>query len=229
MNWCDYGLYISPDISPHENPSIEKIPWGEYKNLIAKWTEDFDCTDQTQFWWVIMDKSFDLSALKAKRRYEITKGNRYFYTKVINPSEYSNDLYDVYLESLQGYKNPPVRTWENYNKQIDAWKKNEACIFFGVFEKESDRLCGYADIYDHGRYLPISSLKTRASSEKNNVNFALVYGITQYFDSRVKDGAYLCDGSRNSLHETYFQDYLIKYFGFRKAYCHLKLQYRDQL
>lgn len=37
---------------------------------------------------------------------------------------------------------------------------------------------------------------------------------------------YICDGSRNSVHETNFQDYLEKYFGFRKAFCRLRMKYR---
>lgn len=229
MNWCDYGFYITPDTPPHLTPVIGNIPWGGYRHLIAKWTEDFDCLEETQFWWVIMDKPFDVSALKAKRRYEITKGNRNFYTKVIHPKDYADALYDVYLESLQGYKNPSVQPQKSFEKQIDTWEKNETCVFFGVFEQESNRLCGFADVYDWGRYLPISSLKTRVGSEKNNVNFALVYGITQHFDDRIRNGAYLCDGSRNALHETHFQDFLMKYFGFRKAYCHLKLRYRGAM
>ena len=37
---------------------------------------------------------------------------------------------------------------------------------------------------------------------------------------------YICDGSRIDLHETNFQDYLEKYFMFRKAYCRLHIDYR---
>ena len=37
---------------------------------------------------------------------------------------------------------------------------------------------------------------------------------------------YISDGSRAVLHETKFQDYLIKYFGFRKVYCKLHLKYK---
>ena len=34
------------------------------------------------------------------------------------------------------------------------------------------------------------------------------------------------DGSRPIIHETNFQEYLEKYFGFRKAYCKLHVCYR---
>ena len=34
------------------------------------------------------------------------------------------------------------------------------------------------------------------------------------------------DGARAISHETHFQDYLEKYFGFRRAYCHLHVKYK---
>lgn len=228
MNWFDYGFYITPDSYPHEELQFDKITWGG-RQLIAKWTEDFDCNEETQFWWVIMDRPFDLSKLKAKRRYEVNKGNRNFHVKVIAPETYRKELYDVYLESMNGYEHPSIVSKESFDKRIEGWKSNEKCVLFGVFSRADDRLCGYSDVYVNGRYIPISSFKTRVSCEKDNVNFALVYGIIGYFTDEIKNGAYLCDGSRNALHETNFQDFLIKYFGFRKAYCRLRLQYRGAM
>ena len=39
-------------------------------------------------------------------------------------------------------------------------------------------------------------------------------------------GGYICDGARSIQHETAFQDYLEKYFEFRKAYCVLHIVYK---
>lgn len=55
---------------------------------------------------------------------------------------------------------------------------------------------------------------------------ALIAGIVEWYVQLEKQGAYLCDGARNIVHETNFQDFLIKYFGFRKAYCRLHIVYR---
>ena len=65
--------------------------------------------------------------------------------------------------------------------------------------------------------------KTNPEYEKYQVNAALVYRFLLDFDDELSNGKYICDGSRNIMHETGFQDYLIKYFGFRKAYCKLHL------
>ena len=39
---------------------------------------------------------------------------------------------------------------------------------------------------------------------------------------------YICDGARSISHETAFQDYLEKYFEFRKAYCELNIKYNPK-
>ena len=40
---------------------------------------------------------------------------------------------------------------------------------------------------------------------------------------------YICDGSRNINHETAFQNYLEKYFGFRRVYCRLHICYNPKI
>lgn len=58
------------------------------------------------------------------------------------------------------------------------------------------------------------------------MNAALVKGILEDFREALCNGFYLVDGERNINHQTGFQEYLIKYFGFRKAYCKLNIAYR---
>lgn len=71
----------------------------------------------------------------------------------------------------------------------------------------------HEDVYDRGLFLPISLLKTRVECEKRSVNFTLVAGIVEWYTDLGKSGSYLCDGARNALYETSFQDFLIKCFG----------------
>ncbi len=65
--------HVVPDLRPIEEGSIWKI-WGRGRPLLARWVTDFDCGYETNWWYVIKDTPFDIDALKAKRRYEITKG-----------------------------------------------------------------------------------------------------------------------------------------------------------
>ena len=223
MKWRYYNKFIITSAKyPHEEIFISKIPWKDYKYaLVAQWTSEFDCEEKTQYWYCIKDDIFDISKLKAKRRYEINKGNKYFYTKPIDPTEYLDELYQVYLGSLEGYQNPKIKSKERMNVFFENIKKTivkKECILFGCFKRDNDKLCGYSDVYIRGQYLPISSFNCMQKEEKNGVNFALVYGIVNYFQEKIEKGAYLSDGARNVLHETNFQEFLIKYFEFRRAY-----------
>ncbi len=58
------------------------------------------------------------------------------------------------------------------------------------------------------------------------INASIVEKIVADFNDKLCKDFYICDGARSTLHETAFQNYLEKYFGFRKAYCRLHMKYR---
>ena len=228
MNWHIKHHCLEFEYFPHEEVRISKINWRKYPGAImARWTENFDCKHQTEFWFCIKDAPFNIDVVKAKRRYEINKGIKNFYTQVINPVEYQEALYAVYCDSLMGYNgNPTPISREDFYKQTERWSMIKEQIMFGCFRRDNGQLCGYSDVYRRDPYLPISSLKTIPSAEREGVNFALIYGILEYFKSVLKEGAYICDGTRNIVHATHFQDFLLKYFDFRYAYCDLNVVYK---
>lgn len=227
--WIVYNHALIPSCFPHEEPDLSNIKAllkNERKVLFARYTTDFDCGYETPFWCCIKDDVFDIQTLKAKRRYEVNKGIKNYYVQLLLPSDVS-DMYDVYLESMKGYISPSIEEKAHFIQQWTKVFKDKRTLIFGVFQKETDLLCGYAHVLNNGRYVPISVFKTRVSKEKSGVNFALIYGICDYYrESLENNEIYLCDGYRNVLHETAFQDWLIKYFGFRRAYCNLHIVYK---
>ena len=76
--WRYYNHAVVPTCAPHENanlsPIIDGSIWSIKGALLARWTSEFDCEQETNFWYIIKDCPFDISSLKAKRRYEINKG-----------------------------------------------------------------------------------------------------------------------------------------------------------
>lgn len=230
--WISYNNTLVPNCYPHEEPDTSELKINLKKTkgaLFARYTTDFDCNYETPFWAVIKDTPFDINSLKAKRRYEINRGNKSFYTKPLSRKNLG-DMYDVYVESMKGYDNPVIVAEDVFLRNWDNVFTVKETLMLGVFECSTDFLCGWAHIIDHGRYIPISTFDTRVSYEKNGVNFALAFGICEYYKSRLESGSvYLCDGYRNIIHQTKFQDFLIKYFGFRKAYCNLHMVYRSSV
>lgn len=193
--------------------------------LLARWTTDWDCKKETEWWYIIKDKPFEISSIKAKRRYEINKGLKNFDIRVINPITMRDDIYNVTVEAYKGWpkKYRPNITKEQIYNSIESWRKNTV---FGEFEKKTGKLVSYAILGEKNGYIEFSSLRTISTAEKLGANAAIIFEILNYYKERLEQGIYISDGARAIRHETAFQDYLEKYFGFRKAYCKLKIIYR---
>lgn len=228
--WRYYNHAIIPNVAPHENVDLSVIHdgsvWRYYpKAVVARWAEDFDCGYETNWWYVIKDQPFDISTLKAKRRYEINHGNRHFDVKMINPQEYTKELFEVQEAAFSGWppKYRPKVSFDGFVKSVEGWK--EYCVF-GAFSKSEGTLCGYALLEKCENYVDFKVLRTNPAFERYGINAAVVYGILKENQEFLSHGGYISDGSRSIQHETAFQEYLEKYFGFRKAYCKLVVHFR---
>lgn len=234
-SWHYYNHAALPNCAPHEEADLRPINdgsiWkgnfssGSGKPLFARWITDWDCGHETKWWYVIKDEPFSVESLKAKRRYEITKGNRNFEVRVIELQDYLDELFEVTIEAYSGWdeKYRPVINKTDFKKTFSAYKTGEV---LGAFKRENGRLCGYSVVIDNQTFAEFCIMRTVPKEEHMGINAAMVFGILDMYNSRLKDGFYINDGSRAIRHETQFQDYLEKYFGFRKAYCRLHLKYR---
>lgn len=232
-HWKYYQNAIIPASPPHQPPPLlkesKKQLFRQYpKALFIRWYSDYDCPEETTWWYCIKDSVYDPASMKAKRRYEITKGQRYFEVRKISAREYAEALCTVWVESLRGYKgrdqmhiNVPQQI-----RQIGAWDDASHLTVFGAFFRDTNQLCGFTLIAKQDVAIHLSSLKTIPEFEKYGVNAALMDGVLSEYNPLIQQGYYICDGARNVLHETNFQNYLERSFGFRKAYCRLHICYR---
>ena len=235
-DWKYYNHAVVSAVAPHLLPDLAPIKNGLIwhidgkRPLMARYTTEWDCNYETNWWYVIKDSPFDISALKTKRRYEITKSLRFFDVREINPIEHTDALANVQEKAFSAYpiKYRPVFNRELFVKQLEKWQQqiNVGLLkVFGAFYKESNELAGYNYIIVNETYLNFAVQKTKPNFEKYNVNAALVNGVLEAFKNKLSKDYYICDGARSINHETHFQDYLEKYFGFRKCYCRLEIVY----
>ena len=227
--WTLYHNTLVPRVS-HIDPDVSAIKsgvlWKEYpKALFAKYTTDFDCAEQTDWWYVIKDEPMDLQQLNAKRRYEITKGNRNFLVRRIDSAQCRAEMFRVTQAAYTAYpqKYRPDLTEEGFAKKIANWSRFEV---YGAFSREEQTLCAYAMVRKDGNWADFCALYADPAYEKQAVNAAMVYGILLANEDYLRNGGCICDGNRSIRHETAFQNYLEKYFYFRKAYCKLHLIFR---
>ena len=192
---------------------------------MARWTSDFDCGFETNWWYCLKDTPFDVAALPSKKRYEINKGKKNFNVKIINPTDYVDEIYQIqkmaWLSYPKAYR--PVMDEDKMRRGIANWKCYKV---FAAFSIADDSLCAFACLQEHSDWVNFLMLKAKQESEKLAVNAAIVAGICEHYSDKLSSKFYICDGERNIVHQTAFQDYLVKYFGFRKAYCKLNVVYR---
>lgn len=235
-SWKYYNHAAIPATAPHDDPDLTYVlngeiwkAFGKQTPLLARWTTDFDCGYETNWWYIVKDEPFDISALKSNYRYKINKGVKYFEVKLIDPKEFKEELYRVQVAAFSAYpkKYRPKIDKEKFIKSIDDWNNYTV---FGAFFRETGDMVGYSIITNINEdWLDFTVQKTNPEYERWQLNAALVEKIMMHYADFLGNGGIICDGSRNINHETAFQDYLEKYFGFRKAYCKLHITYNPRL
>lgn len=229
--WKYYNHALIPTSEPHQEctlPKDKRTFWKWRRGdmaLLARWTSDFDCGHETEWWYVIKDTPFDISSLKAKRRYEINKGRKNFRVERIDSVVYADQMVEVTRAAYAAWpeKYRPSVDADKFKAGLENWKKN---IVYGGFDAESGRLCAYSYLTEYPGHLEFSVLRACPDSERKGINAAMVAAIVEDYNDRLGKDFYINDGSRSIWHETAFQDYLEKYFEFRKAYCRLNICYR---
>lgn len=237
QGWKYYNHAMIPDGRPDQEPDLTPVENGEiWSNvhgggtpLLARWTTDWDCGYETNWWYLIKDGSFDIEHLKSGYRYKINKGIKHFDVRLIHPCDYKEELYIVQVAAFSAYpeKYRPKVDKESFIRSIDYWGTYDV---FGAFSRENGELVGYTLISKVStEFYDLSVQKTNPQYERLQLNAALVEGVLHYYAEFLSCGGIICDGSRSINHETNFQDYLEKYFGFRKAYCKLHILYNPKI
>jgi len=236
QGWHYYKHALLPDMSPDSEVDTSFIESGkawscvEGKVILARWTSEFDCGYETDWWYVIKDEQFDISTVNSNTRYKINKGKRLFEVRKISPESYKEELYRIqtiaYNEYPEKYRPTVVR--ENFFKTVDTSWSNEETEVYGAFYKETGIMAGYVLFTRSNNCFHLVSQKVCPEYEKYQINAALVGAALDDKSELLAKGFYICDGERNIQHETAFQDYLERYFGFRKAYCKLNIVYNPK-
>lgn len=216
---------VEANLEPIKNGQIWK---GGKHVFFARWTSDYDCDYPTEWWYCLKDNTYDINSLNSKKRYRITRGRRFFDVRVIDEISMIQELIAVQIKAFSEYpkKNCPDSNPDYLRKQILDWDKNKHKVF-GAFKAGTDELCGYSLVNEFEKYCYFVQQKVDPECEKNEINAALVDGILLHYDQRIQNGYPIVDGQRNLVHETAFQNYLCRIFGFRLAYCRLNVVYNN--
>ncbi len=234
--WEYYNHALVPTLPPHIDPDTSWMKdsdrWKEYAGgkmpLFARWVSDFDSSEETEWWCIIKDTPFDIMSLKSNRRSLITRGLKRVDVKVIIPADYAEQMSNILIKEWK-YYDDSYEEGNDRQKLTDDFKKLTMknlgnAEYLGAFLKDTDTMIGYAIYNLFDDWIEYSVVKTDPEYLNTQVNAALAYfGVERYMRPGIK---YIHGGWRTMIHESNYQEYLMKNFGFRKAYCKLHIQYR---
>lgn len=234
--WEYYNHALVPTLPPHIDPDISWMKdsdrWKEYAGgkmpLFDRWVSDFDCSGETEWWCIIKDTPFDIMSLKSNRRSLITRGLKRVDVRVIIPADYAEQMSNILVKEWK-YYDDSYEEGNDRQKLTDDFKKLTMknlgnAEYLGAFLKDTDTMIGYAIYNLFDDWIEYSVVKTDPEYLNTQVNAALAYfGVERYMRPGIK---YIHGGWRTMIHESNYQEYLMKNFGFRKAYCKLHIEYR---
>jgi hypothetical protein len=218
------------DGAPHEEPQLQEPEWKtllKQGGLMVRNTYNFDCQQETSFWYVIKDQYQGMEELPSRVRNKVRHAEQYFDYQEVSFETIQGNAYPILKETYDDYAvrdtkmNPAV--FEEYlnhckKRQFDYW---------GIFEKESQQMVGFCTVrmWDHCCEYEVTGIE----SKYKKGGFYPYYGLYQHLNQHYLEEQhfnYVSDSARTITEHSNIQDFLIENFGFRKAYCQLAVYYQ---
>ena len=231
QGWKYYNHAMIPTTAPHEPVNLDALNsksfWKENpKALLARWTTDWDCGYETNWWYCIRDGRINIEDLPRQARKDIRKGLKNCNVRMISYCEYVAQLYSCYEAAWRHYKN--VGNPMTLAEFREFYDHNPELIFWAAFERESGKLIGYMTVDDNKDYAEICQAKFHPEYLKIQVSGAMYFTILSHY-LEMDTIAYISSGSRSINHVTNTQDYKERTFGYRKAFCRLHIVYNPKI
>lgn len=227
--WKYYNHAAIPTCAPHEEPNLTPIKTGEIwklsgKPLLARWTTDFDCKKETNWWYTVRFAPFSLEQLSRSSRKHIRQALKKCCAKRISVAENLDALYKVYYSAFEKYENADNQVaYEAFCEGCIAQEK-AGCEYWGGYDIQKGDLIGYMVVCPFDEYAELHTAKFRPSTLNSGVSAALYCTVlNHYLNTSAK--RYISSGSRSINHKTNTEEYKIRHFGYKKVHCNLHVAY----
>lgn len=216
--------------APDDEPQLSD---SQCKTLLRKdaWlvrnTYDFDCREETNFWYVIKDSFGGMEELSGKDRKSVNKALSLLEYRIVDKHLIENQGYEIAKRAYDAFEIQNARMNEQVfeNFLINWGEKN--CDFWGVFDKNDERLVGFGVVikYDTSCSYDMACILPEYRNNCYCVFYGMYYTRNEYYlgENKYK---YVTDGTRSVTEHSNVQPFLIQKFKFRKAYCKLKIRYK---
>lgn len=187
---------------------------------------DFDCGEETGFWYVIKDKFGGMEELSSKMRNQVRRSMTNYDFRRMTKEELLESGYAVHRAAALGYKEKAaIPTEEEYLKWLLEGPEND---YWGAFDKADGHLAAFAKNIVRERSCNYSVMKALPDEMSRYPYYGLIYSMNQYYLEEL-GLSYVNDGARSITGHSNIQPFLIQKFNFRKAYCRLAIEYKPWL
>ncbi len=201
------------------------------KALLLFYTDGFENTPERSNWYyVVLKRPTDLSALRAKERSEIRRGLKECVVRKVAAEYLAKHAYGVHARAHARYAEAQGRTVHSRGEgdfareMLLAAEFSDIIDFWGVYV--GDELVGYGQANRFGTAETFYAvIELDPAYFKAYSSYAIVHTMNEFY-LRECGVAYVNDGYRSILHRTQFQDFLVNKFGFERQVTGLHIVYR---
>lgn len=190
------------------------------KCVLARYVSDFDNPKFNSFWYIIKDEFIPIDGFSKNTRNQVKKGIKNCRVEKVTHDYFRNNCYEIYKSSILSYGQNPISKEEFKKTKLDDENRD----FWIVFTKESNIPIAYSSNTISKKSANYTYMKYHTEYKYLYPSYALHYEMDKYYleEKKIK---FVNVGARSLLHDTGVQDFLIKKFKYRKAYCKLNIVY----
>lgn len=235
MNVQDYKSYQRGVIFAGAPHCEKKLTNDECQQLLKHYNGwfvrnlyDFDCKEETSFWFVINDKALKIADLPSKTRNQVRRALKTLDIRIVSPEvmlDENSEAYNVYYQSFSRYKDK-VSKPVNKEKWSQWIKRNigNNVEYWAAYNIETGKMIAYVDVLIQNGVAKYTAMKAiPAYLNKNYPFYGLLFIMQEYYveKQRMK---YVTDGACSVTEHSNIQSFLDK-FCFRRAYCRIQVKY----
>lgn len=187
---------------------------------------DFDCGEETSFWYVIKDAFGGMEELSAKKRNQVRKSFKMCDILKVSREDMLAQGYEVHALAAGSYKvKAVVPSQEEFRQRLSDENANNH-DYWAAYDKQTKKMIAFSINFVHDDICDYETMKAIPSFQKSHYPYyGLLYEMNRYY-LEEKGLKFVNDGARSITNHSNVQPFLIDTFNFRKAYCRLNIKYK---
>lgn len=189
---------------------------------------DFDCAENTAFWYVVRDKAMEIDDYPSKKdRQQIRRSLKAYDIKKVDIEEMGRVGYQVFYENWLRFPErhrPKLESKEAFESYLHVQEARGVEFWVG-YSTETGEAVMWETVYVTGSMAVEERERLSYRYKQHYPTYGLNHVIANYY-LQERGLRYVVAGVRTATEHSNVQDFLLKKMGFRKAYCKLKVWLR---